>query len=156
MLPHYPARANCATLGGCSEPQGTGTTSTKYGKAEDMVLNMEVVLPTGEVILGRAHGATGIVDVPALAGGSGRNRERAREEVVQRRPAAVVALEEAAPVASRAKRVLEIELLEEDVINDPAIYPSAAAMDRLYTTMPYPPRVQRVVTRLWTGVKSAQ
>ncbi len=49
-LPHYPASANCATLGGCLAPRGTGTISTKYGKAEDMVLNMEVVLPTGEVI----------------------------------------------------------------------------------------------------------
>ncbi len=50
MLPHYPASANCATLGGCLAPRGTGTISTKYGKAEDLVLNMEVVLPTGEII----------------------------------------------------------------------------------------------------------
>lgn len=50
MLPHYPASAHCATLGGCLAPRGTGTISTKYGKAEDMVLSMEVVLPTGEVI----------------------------------------------------------------------------------------------------------
>ena len=50
MLPHYPASANCATLGGCVAPRGTGTISTKYGKAEDMVLNLEVVLPTGEII----------------------------------------------------------------------------------------------------------
>lgn len=50
MLPHYPASANCATLGGCLAPRGTGTISTKYGKAEDMVLSMEVVLPTGEII----------------------------------------------------------------------------------------------------------
>ncbi len=49
-LPHYPASANCATLGGCLAPRGTGTISTKYGKAEDMVLSMEVVLPTGEII----------------------------------------------------------------------------------------------------------
>ena len=49
-LPHYPASANCATLGGCIAPRGTGTISTKYGKAEDMVLNLEVVLPTGEII----------------------------------------------------------------------------------------------------------
>jgi alkyldihydroxyacetonephosphate synthase len=49
-LPHYPASANCATLGGCLAPRGTGTMSTKYGKAEDMVMNMEVVLPTGEII----------------------------------------------------------------------------------------------------------
>jgi alkyldihydroxyacetonephosphate synthase len=50
MLPHYPASSHCATLGGCLAPRGTGTISTKYGKAEDMVLSMEVVLPTGEVI----------------------------------------------------------------------------------------------------------
>ena len=50
MLPHYPASANCATLGGCVAPRGTGTISTKYGKAEDMVLSLEVVLPTGEII----------------------------------------------------------------------------------------------------------
>jgi alkyldihydroxyacetonephosphate synthase len=49
-LPHYPASANCATLGGCLAPRGTGTISTKYGKAEDMVLSMQVVLPTGEII----------------------------------------------------------------------------------------------------------
>jgi alkyldihydroxyacetonephosphate synthase len=50
MLGHYPASANCATLGGCLAPRGTGTISTKYGKAEDLVLNMQVVLPTGEII----------------------------------------------------------------------------------------------------------
>ena len=49
-LPHYPASANCATLGGALAPRGTGTISTKYGKAEDMVLNMQIVLPTGEII----------------------------------------------------------------------------------------------------------
>ncbi|HEX6386066.1 MAG TPA: FAD-binding oxidoreductase [Anaerolineae bacterium] len=49
-LPHYPASANCATLGGALAPRGTGTISTKYGKAEDMVLSMQIVLPTGEII----------------------------------------------------------------------------------------------------------
>lgn len=50
MFPHYAASSNCATLGGALAPRGTGTISTKYGKAEDMVLSMQVVLPTGEVI----------------------------------------------------------------------------------------------------------
>lgn len=50
MLPHYAASSNCATLGGALAPRGTGTISTKYGKAEDMVLSMQVVLPTGEII----------------------------------------------------------------------------------------------------------
>jgi alkyldihydroxyacetonephosphate synthase len=49
-LPHYPASANCATLGGYLAPRGTGTISTKYGKAEDMVLSMEVVLPDGHIM----------------------------------------------------------------------------------------------------------
>ncbi len=50
IFPHYAASSNCATLGGALAPRGTGTISTKYGKAEDMVLNMQVVLPTGEII----------------------------------------------------------------------------------------------------------
>jgi putrescine transport system substrate-binding protein len=48
------------------------------------------------------------------------------------------------------------EFLEEDVIGDPAIYPDAATLENLYTTTAYPPKVQRVVTRLWTRVKSGQ
>ena len=46
------------------------------------------------------------------------------------------------------------EYLLEDVIGDPAIYPSPAALENLFTTTPYPPRVQRTVTRLWTEIKS--
>jgi alkyldihydroxyacetonephosphate synthase len=49
-LPHYAASSNCATLGGYLAPRGTGTVSTKYGKAEDMVMRMQIVLPTGEII----------------------------------------------------------------------------------------------------------
>ena len=46
------------------------------------------------------------------------------------------------------------EFLEEDVIGDPAIYPSEEATSHLYTTTSYDPKSQRVVTRLWTKVKS--
>jgi putrescine transport system substrate-binding protein len=46
------------------------------------------------------------------------------------------------------------EFLAEDVIGDPAIYPSEEAMNNLFTTTPYDPKVQRVVTRLWTKIKS--
>ena len=46
--------------------------------------------------------------------------------------------------------------LLEDVIGDTAIYPDDAAMANTFTTTPYPPRVQRTVTRLWTTVKSGR
>ena len=46
------------------------------------------------------------------------------------------------------------EFLLEDVIGDPAIYPSAETMKNLYTFTPYDPKVQRIVTRLWTKIKS--
>jgi alkyldihydroxyacetonephosphate synthase len=47
---HLPASIACATLGGFLAHRGTGVLSTKYGKIEDMVMSLEVVTPTGEVI----------------------------------------------------------------------------------------------------------
>ncbi len=47
-------------------------------------------------------------------------------------------------------------LLEKDIIEDPAIYPTPGVLEKLYTTTPYPPKVQRVVTRVWTSVKTSQ
>lgn len=45
-------------------------------------------------------------------------------------------------------------LLNEDVINDPAIYPDEAARENLYVTSPFGPKEQRVLTRLWTKIKT--
>ncbi len=45
-------------------------------------------------------------------------------------------------------------LLAEDVIGDPAIYPTEKTLKNLYTTSPYDPKLQRVVTRMWTKIKS--
>lgn len=45
-------------------------------------------------------------------------------------------------------------LLVEDVIGDTAIYPDEKTLENLYTTTPFDARVQRVVTRLWTKIKS--
>ena len=50
MLAHYPASQYAATLGGYVASRGSGVLSTKYGKAEDMVISMEIVLPQGEII----------------------------------------------------------------------------------------------------------
>lgn len=46
------------------------------------------------------------------------------------------------------------EFLNDDVINDTAIYPSQSALENLYTVTPFPPREQRDLTRMWTRVKS--
>jgi alkyldihydroxyacetonephosphate synthase len=48
--PHYPASGPVATVGGSIAARGTGTLSTKYGKAEDMVLALKVVLADGRII----------------------------------------------------------------------------------------------------------
>ena len=49
-LPHYPASANMATLGGYLAARGSGVISTKYGKAEDLVLSLEAVMPNGDIL----------------------------------------------------------------------------------------------------------
>ncbi|MCK7504834.1 MAG: FAD-binding oxidoreductase [Desulfobacterales bacterium] len=49
-LAHYPASVYGATLGGYVAARGAGTLSAKYGKAEDLVVKLEAVLPTGEII----------------------------------------------------------------------------------------------------------
>jgi putrescine transport system substrate-binding protein len=46
------------------------------------------------------------------------------------------------------------EFLSEQVLKDPAIYPSDEAMANTYIKDGYPPKTQRVVTRLWTRIKS--
>lgn len=45
-------------------------------------------------------------------------------------------------------------LISPDILNDPAIYPPQDVLDRLFIITPYEPDVQRVVTRIWTRVKS--
>ncbi len=47
---HLPASIACATIGGFLAHRGTGVLSTKWGKIEDMVMSLEVVTPTGEII----------------------------------------------------------------------------------------------------------
>jgi alkyldihydroxyacetonephosphate synthase len=50
MLPHYPASAELATVGGYVAARGSGVLSTRYGKIEDLVLSLRVATPTGELI----------------------------------------------------------------------------------------------------------
>jgi alkyldihydroxyacetonephosphate synthase len=46
---HYPQSIKCSTVGGWVAPRGVGTFSTKYGKIEDIVIALEVVLPDGSI-----------------------------------------------------------------------------------------------------------
>ncbi len=48
---HFPSSLTCSTVGGFLAHRGIGVVSTKYGKIDDMVLQMEVVLPNGDIIL---------------------------------------------------------------------------------------------------------
>lgn len=54
-LGHFPSSIYCSSLGGYLAARSAGQLSTKYGKIEDMVLSLEVVLPDGEILeTGRA------------------------------------------------------------------------------------------------------
>lgn len=44
--------------------------------------------------------------------------------------------------------------IDEDVLNDPAIYPSDEVMEKLFVVSPFDTALQRQVTRLWTQVRT--
>lgn len=48
------------------------------------------------------------------------------------------------------------ELVDPEVRNDPAIYPSDEVMSRLYVNVPRPMAAQRLMTRTWSRIKSGQ
>ncbi|MEK7124048.1 MAG: FAD-binding oxidoreductase, partial [Patescibacteria group bacterium] len=49
-LGHFPASIAISTLGGWLATRSSGQYATKYGKIEDMVLGMKVVLASGEIL----------------------------------------------------------------------------------------------------------
>lgn len=49
-LGHYPMSMNTSTLGGFLATRASGVASTKYGNMEDLVLGLQFVLPTGEIV----------------------------------------------------------------------------------------------------------
>lgn len=51
FLPPDPASEEACTIGGCVAECGGGIRAVKYGTFRDWVLGLEVVLPTGEVIM---------------------------------------------------------------------------------------------------------
>jgi alkyldihydroxyacetonephosphate synthase len=53
-LGHYPSSIYSSALGGFAAARSAGVLSSKYGKIEDMITGMEVVLPSGEVMRTKA------------------------------------------------------------------------------------------------------
>jgi len=48
------------------------------------------------------------------------------------------------------------ELMDQEVRNDPSVYPPQAVLDRLYVSAELPQKINRLMTRTWTKVKSGQ
>ncbi|MFZ5897556.1 MAG: FAD-binding oxidoreductase [Myxococcota bacterium] len=67
---HYPSSILCSTVGGWVAARGAGQCSGRYGKVEDMVTHLEVVLGTGEVVDARSH-THGAELLPLLVGSEG-------------------------------------------------------------------------------------
>lgn len=53
-LGHFPASLNASTVGGYLACRSAGQASSRYGKIEDMVLSLRVVLPDGRIVLTKA------------------------------------------------------------------------------------------------------
>ncbi|QIQ21220.1 extracellular solute-binding protein [Zophobihabitans entericus] len=48
------------------------------------------------------------------------------------------------------------EFIRPDVLNDPAVYPTPAAMEKLFTLKVQEPRLERTITRTWTKVRTGK
>jgi alkyldihydroxyacetonephosphate synthase len=53
-LGHYPSSIYSSALGGFAAARSAGVLSSKYGKIEDMITGIEVVLPSGDVLRTKA------------------------------------------------------------------------------------------------------
>ncbi|WP_017938119.1 polyamine ABC transporter substrate-binding protein [Zestomonas thermotolerans] len=48
------------------------------------------------------------------------------------------------------------EFMDEEVLNDPGVYPPQEVLDKLYVSSELPPKVLRLITRSWTKIKSGR
>lgn len=69
-LGHFPSSIVCSTVGGWVAGRSAGQCSSLYGKIEDMVLDVECVLGTGEVVTLK-YGDDGASLVPLMVGSEG-------------------------------------------------------------------------------------
>ncbi|MBI4729625.1 MAG: FAD-binding oxidoreductase [Acidobacteria bacterium] len=59
-LGHFPQSIDISTVGGWLAARGTGQKSLRYGRIEDLLLGLEVVLAGGEVVRTPAHPGTAV------------------------------------------------------------------------------------------------
>jgi alkyldihydroxyacetonephosphate synthase len=69
-LGHFPSSILCSTVGGWIAARSAGQCSGKYGKIEDMVLGLECVTGTGDVVTLR-HRTSGPNLIPLVVGSEG-------------------------------------------------------------------------------------
>lgn len=69
-LGHFPASIGCSSVGGWVATRSGGQSSSRYGKFEDMIVGLECVLGTGEVVRPRRP-AQGVDWIELFAGGEG-------------------------------------------------------------------------------------
>ena len=48
------------------------------------------------------------------------------------------------------------EMVDEEILTDPAIFPPQEVLDNLFTAVTYDGRTDRLITRLWTRVRTGQ
>lgn len=48
------------------------------------------------------------------------------------------------------------KFINKEILEDPAIYPDEATLKKLFVKLPYDPKTQRTVTRLWTKIVTGQ
>ncbi|PSJ57552.1 polyamine ABC transporter substrate-binding protein [Kumtagia ephedrae] len=48
------------------------------------------------------------------------------------------------------------QFIDKEILDDPAIYPDEATLQKLFTVAPYDPKSQRLLTRSWTRITTGQ
>ena len=48
------------------------------------------------------------------------------------------------------------EFIDKEILDDPAIFPDAESLAKLFTVSPYDPKTQRLITRTWTKIVTGQ
>ena len=59
-------------------------------------------------------------------------------------------------MSTQNKQITIMVADDEEIVNDPSIYPTEEVAKKLYTFTVYPTKLDRVGARVWTAVKTGQ